>query len=361
MESRNGELELRSLRHDLRAPIANVIALAELSMHALEHEENQAQILPYLSRILLAARELAQMTAEADEEGKAQRFTAFDLAQTLGATIGEAAAKKNQLLRIDVSGLGSGAMEGDRAALVRALSNLLSNAVKYTPAGGHIRLTARQTPEGCAEFVVTDDGMGMDAEFMQRLFEPYARAKEAQEKGIPGQGLGLSIVRRMVRRLGGEICAKSEPGKGTTFTLRAPLKREEEGKRLAGMHFLLAEDNDLSAEIAMAILNAQGAKVRRAEDGKEAAALFLSSCGGTYDAVLMDMRMPGMDGCAAARMIRQSAREDAKRIPILALTAGGGRKDEEEAMAAGMDGCLAKPLNVGELCRKIRMPSKGLR
>ena len=358
MESRNGELELRSLRHDLRAPIANVIALAELSMNALEHEENQAQILPYLSKILLAAKELAQMTGEAEETQGVKRFTALDLAQTLGATIGEAAEKKNQLLRIDVSGLGPGAMLGDRAALMRALSNLLSNAVKYTPAGGHIRLTARRTQSGEAEFIVEDDGMGMDEAFMETMFEPYARAQEARERAIPGQGLGLSIVRRMTQRLGGRISAESRKGGGTAFTLCVPLAMEETEKMLAGRCFLLAEDNDLSAEIAGAILREQGAKVCRAADGRQAAARLAQSAQGAFDAVLMDMHMPVMDGCAAAKAIRASAHEDAKRIPILALTAGGSAQDAEEAIAAGMDACLKKPLDIGELCAAMRLSAQ---
>ena len=356
MESRTGDIELRSLRHDLRAPIANVIALAELSMNALEREEDQAQILPYLSRILLAAKELAQMTGEAEETEGARRFTALEIARTLGATIGEAAAKKNQLLRIDVSALGPGVMLGDRAALMRALTNLLSNAVKYTPAGGHICLTARRTQGGETEFVVADDGMGMDEAFMKTMFEPYARAQEAREKAIPGQGLGLSIVRRMTQRLGGKISAKSRQGGGTAFTLCVPLAMEETEKMLAGRCFLLAEDNDLSAEIAGAILREQGARVCRAADGRQALELLCESPSGAFDAVLMDMHMPEMDGCAAAKAIRGSGRGG--QIPILALTAGGDGQDRAAASAAGMDACLKKPLNVGELCAAMRLSAK---
>lgn len=349
-------MDMRALKHDLRAPIANVIALAQLSMSELTDGAAQEKIMPYLSRILAAAQELQLMTGDAAQgEGKAARFTALHIAQTLGATLGAQAAQKNQLLRIDVSALGGGTLRGERTALMRILTNLLGNAVKYTPAGGRVSLTARRIDAAQAEFTVEDDGMGMKPEFMARMFEPFERAPEVMGGEIAGCGLGLSIVRRLTAQLGGHIEAKSEWGKGTAFTLRVPLKAEDgEQKALEGMRFLLAEDNDLSAEIAQVILEEKGASVCRAADGTQAVKRFASLPEGTFDAILLDMRMPELGGCGAAEAIRKMARADAGRIPILALTAGGDTQDEREALAAGMNGCLKKPLDVQALQLAIK-------
>lgn len=349
-------MDMRTLEHDMRAPIANVIALAQMSMRALTGGGAQETILPYLSKILVAAQELKQLTGElaGGEAAREERFTALDITKTLGATIGAQAAQKNQLLRIDVSGLGSQTLIADRTALMRVLTNLLGNAVKYTQSGGKISLTARiiSRSQGCAqaEFIVKDDGMGMDAAFMERMYEPLSRSRQAIESGIEGFGLGLASVKRLAQRMNGTIHAQSEPGKGTAFTLRIPLRLQQEtGAALAGKRILLAEDNDLSAEIAGAILESRGAGVRRAENGRQAVEIFMAEPVGTFDAVLLDMRMPQMGGCAAAEAIRRMARADAKCIPILALTAGGDKQDEREAIAAGMNGCLKKPLDVEAL------------
>ncbi len=357
MENRNEEMNMRALRHDLRTPIANVIALAQLSMNMLEHEETQESILPYLSKIILAAQQLQQLTGEeaGDEAKREERFTALEIAQALGTAIGAQAAQKNQILRMDVSGMGGGMMIGRRTALLRILTNLLGNAVKYTPCGGRISLTARRTDAGNAEFVIEDNGMGMKREFMARMFEPFARAPEVDGGEIEGCGLGLSIVRRLTAELGGSIQAASEWGKGTTFTLRLPLPAEQKTDAvLYGKCFLLAEDNELSAEIVQEILAGKGASVRRAGDGEQAVRLFESLPTGTFDAILMDMHMPHLGGCAAAEAIRSYARADAEKIPIFALTAGEDARDECEALAAGMNACLRKPLNVARLCAVIQ-------
>ena len=354
-------MDMRALKHDLRAPIANVIALAQLSMSELTDGAAQEKILPYLNRILVAAQELQLLTGDAAQsEGKTTRFTALDIAQTLGATLGAQAAQKNQLLRIDVSALGGGMLRGERTALMRILTNLLGNAVKYTPAGGRISLTAKRIDAAQAEFTVEDDGMGMKKEFMARMFEPFERAPEVEGGEIAGCGLGLSIVRRLTAQLGGSIEAKSEWGKGTAFTLRVPLEAEAGAeKALKGMRFLLAEDNDLCAEIEQEILRSRGAQVCRAADGAQAVGLFAARGEGAFHAILLDMRMPQLDGCTAAKKIRALSRADAGRIPILALTAGGDARDEEDALAAGMNGCLAKPLDAERLGELILRGERG--
>jgi len=355
MENRAAEMDVRALKHDMRTPIANVIALAQLSMNMLEHEETQESILPYLSKILAAAKELQLLTGEAPGGEKDETFSALDIARMLGATVGVQAAQKNQLLRLDVSELGGAEIKGPRTALMRILSNLLGNAVKYTQAGGRIGLTARWANRQEAEFVVEDNGMGMSDAFMARMYEPFARAPEVDGGEIEGCGLGLSIVRRLTAELGGSIQAASEWGKGTTFTLRLPLRAEQKTDAvLYGKCFLLAEDNELSAEIVQEILTGKGASVRRAGDGEQAIRLFESLPAQTFDAILMDMHMPHLGGCAAAEAIRSHARADAGKIPIFALTAGEDARDECEALAAGMNACLRKPLNVARLCAVIQ-------
>lgn len=354
---------LRAFSHDMRTPLASVIALAKLSLDRLEGDgANEGEtVAPYLRKILVAARDMEMMADDLlmddAQTGREECFTARELAASMSAAVGERAAQKGQLLHIDVSALGERTLRGDRAALQRALMNLLSNAVKYTQAGGRVSLTARlarSTEEALeAEFIVEDNGMGMDASFMARMYEPLARSEQAQDKEIPGHGLGLTIVQRLTQRMNGTIKAESEPGRGTRFTLRLPLGLAKEAVRLEGKRFLLAEDNDLSAEIAQALLSGRGASVLRAADGRQAVQLFTSLPVGTFDAILMDMRMPQMGGCSAAAQIRSMQRADAECIPILALTAGGDEQDEQLAMAAGMNACLRKPLDMGRLCEAM--------
>lgn len=367
MENRM-EGTLRAFSHDMRAPLENVIALVTLSLERLKEDarEGTESIAPYLRKILVAARDMEMMTDDLlleETTGRQERFTAQEVAQSVSAAIGACAAQKQQLLHIDLSGLGEAAMVGDGAALKRILTNLMSNAVKYTQDGGRISLIARGEHTGCgameAEFIVEDNGMGMDAAFMERMYEPMARSRQAVNRAIPGHGLGLASVKRMTERMHAAIDAQSEPGRGTRFTLRVPLgveetQAKEQWEKLAGKRFLLAEDNDLSAEIAQVILEEKGASVCRAADGTQAVKRFASLPEGTFDAILLDMRMPELGGCGAAEAIRKMARADAGRIPILALTAGGDTQDEREALAAGMNGCLKKPLDVQALQLAIK-------
>ena len=355
---------LRAFSHDMRTPLSSVIALATLSLDRLkENGKGEGEtVAPYLRKILIAARDMEMMAEDLlmddAQAGREEGFTARELAASMSAAVGERAAQKGQLLHIDVSALGERTLRGDRAALQRALMNLLCNAVKYTQPGGRVSLTVRivrRTIGGIeAKFIVEDNGMGMDEAFMARMYEPLTRSQEAMDGAIPGHGLGLTIVRRLAQRMNATIEAQSEPGRGTRFTLRVPLGVEAEAVDLEGKRFLLAEDNDLSAEIAQELLSARGASVRRAADGRQAVQLFESLPPGTFDAILMDMRMPQMGGCSAAAQIRAMSRAAAGHIPILALTAGGDEQDERQARAAGMNACLRKPLDMQALCVALK-------
>lgn len=253
--------------------------------------------------------------------------------------------------------------------------NLLSNSVKYTPAGGHITLDFTETPcekEGYASFTVTeaDDGIGMSAEYLPHIFEEFSREHTTTESKVQGTGLGLPIVKALMDSMGGTITVKSTPGKGTRFTLRftfriaaeeqikayhtAAAPAEEHPISLRGKCVLLAEDNDLNAEIATTLLTEEGLLVERAVNGADCLQKLEASSPGTYDYILMDIQMPVMDGLDAARAIRASGHPDAKRVPIIAMTANAYEEDRQKSLDAGMNAHLAKPLDLAKLLQCLQ-------
>lgn len=256
---------------------------------------------------------------------------------------------------------------GDAIRLRQVLTNLLSNAIKFTSPGGEITLCAEETAcdgkEAEFHFSVKDTGVGIPPEAQERIFTAFEQLEPLTSRNA-GTGLGLPISRNLVQMMGGDIHVISEPGKGSEFylNLRFPLGTEEkspdeENWNLEGLKVLLAEDNDLNAEIASELLAIQKIEVNRVADGQEAVDMFKASAPGEYQAVIMDIRMPIKDGYEAAREIRDSQRPDAG-VPIIAMTANSFREDEEEAMRAGMDAFVPKPVEPGrlfsalqELCR----------
>ena len=369
-------LALAALSHDLRTPVTSMIALTQL---ALEAQRQGQGVEGCLMQILAAARTLeaitGDLTAPQARAERMERVPGAALAAALEAVVLPQAEKKGQHLCIDMGELAGETMLCDRAGLARALLNLLTNAVKYTPEGGHIRLTAHaeagaEPEELTAVFAVEDDGMGMKPEFLERMYEPHARAQESAQ--LPGTGMGLTIVRALVTRMGGSIDARSRWGEGTCFTVRIPVRRERETAReeaafvpmradirkkhaglLDGLHILLAEDNDLCAGIAVCLMEREGASVQRAANGREAASMFALSAPGGFDAIVMDMRMPEMDGCDAARAVRAMDRPDAATVPIVCLSAGSDAADMQQARLAGMDACLRKPLETHALAQAL--------
>ena len=259
----------------------------------------------------------------------------------------------------------------DKARMNQILFNILSNAVKYTPAGGSIRYDIRASilQPGRMEIVheVRDTGIGMSAEFQKRMFEPFTRENpDTDSRG--GSGLGLAIVRRLVDLMGGSIAVQSAPGQGTDITLtfhsdsvKAAEAAAENHRtavcsgmpELAGKRLLLCEDNALNREIAQALLKNEGISADAAEDGGEGVRLFAASGAGTYDAILMDLRMPVMDGYQATRAIRALNREDAKTVPIIAMTADAFEEDVQRCLEAGMNAHIAKPFDPETLYRTL--------
>jgi len=259
----------------------------------------------------------------------------------------------------------------DVTRLNRIYFNLLSNAVKYTPEGGTITLAIREAflPGERIQFTLTvrDNGIGMSREFQKHLFEPFVQENRDDNSEMRGSGLGLAIVKRTVEAMGGTVSVNSEKGRGTEFTvmLTSPCvqcavvqaKKEIpaiEYGCLLGKHVLLCEDHPLNQEIAKALLTEKGMLVEIAEDGQKGVDSFSQSPVHYFDCILMDLRMPVMDGLEAARTIRAMPRPDAKTVPMLAMTADAFSEDVKKCLTAGMNGHIAKPIDPGSLYQTLQ-------
>lgn len=265
------------------------------------------------------------------------------------------------------------AIYADRTKMQEVILNIVSNAYKYTPAGGSVDIKVTQLPCNRKGYVAiksvyTDTGIGMSKEYLPTIFEEFSREKSVTENKIQGTGLGLPIVKKLVELMGGTIEVESELGKGTTITLviehriaeesalpasTEQIETEVEITDFSGKNILLAEDNELNAEIAIEILTALGLKVDRAEDGKDCVEKLTNSDAGVYDIILMDVQMPVMNGYEAARAIRQLPDPAKANIPILAMTANAFEEDKADAKQAGMNGHLSKPIDVAELKKTL--------
>ena len=245
--------------------------------------------------------------------------------------------------------------------------NLISNAQKFTPPGGKVRVTLTQTRtrRGTADYTLTvqDTGIGMDKEFLPRMFDAFERERSSTEAGIQGTGLGLSIVKHLVAMMGGSIDVTSAPGEGTVFTVQftfpvvwedseAPTDSGGNGNYV-GKRLLLAEDNALNREIAQELLTDLGFTVVTVPDGDQAVDLVACSSPGEFDLVLMDIQMPHMDGYTATRAIRELPDPERRSIPILAMTANAFEEDRQAALAAGMDGHIPKPIDIRKLLEEL--------
>ena len=257
---------------------------------------------------------------------------------------------------------------GSAGYVKRVMMNILSNAVKYNRENGQIYISCIEIPSEqpemtTMEFVCRDTGIGMAEEFQKRIFEPFAQEHAGSRTKFAGTGLGMPISKKLIEKMGGTITFESAEGIGTTFVIRVPFKidldadkREEQKdvseKSIKGLHILLAEDNELNMEIAEFVLQNEGADVTKAWNGQEAVELFRNSESGEFDVILMDIMMPVMNGYETTKMIRSLDREDAKEIPIIAMTANAFTEDRIRAKEAGMDEHIAKPVDV-ELLLKV--------
>ena len=371
----------RNMSHDMRTPLNAILGSSELARQHLDEPQRAAG---YLDRIDSSGRYLLGLINDILEMARMEHGQVrlesrpFDLRKCVDdclAAFRIQAGREGKALRENFAA-GPETVVGDERRIQQILNNLLSNAFKFTPAGGEITLSVRQTESGeygRYEFAVADTGIGMSPEFLRRIFEPYAREMRFGDRAASGTGLGMSITRSLAALMGGEIQVESEPGKGSRFTVVLPLPSAEPGQAgpaaeaaaraaarpdagaftLEGLSLLLAEDNEINMEITTEMLAARGVRVAQAFDGTEAVELFRQSAPFAFDAVLMDMQMPGLDGCAAARQIRALPRADAQSVPIIAVTANAFAEDVAATAAAGMDAHISKPIDFKKLAQAL--------
>ena len=290
-----------------------------------------------------------------------------DIRQTLFEIFEDEAKKKKIALRCTVN-VEHEHILTDITKVKEIFVNILSNAIKYTPTGGSVMVNIEELPCDEPGYMsvrtrVSDTGIGMSQDYQTKIFEAFTREQNTTKSKIAGTGLGMSIVRKYVDLLGGTIEVESEPGKGSTFTVTLKHRiadesyyvkkhMEESGtgrEILEGRKILLAEDNDLNAEIAEAILGRAGIETERVEDGLQCVKRITEMPAGTYDMILMDIQMPQMDGYKATRVIRDLPDPEKAGIPIVAMTANAFEEDKREAAAAGMNAHIAKPIQVEQL------------
>ncbi len=366
---------LSNMSHDIRTPMNAVIGFTNL---AITHLDNRSQVRSYLDKILASGRHMIQLINDVldmsrIESGKTRLEEApCDLAAFVENTAGlvrENVTAKGLRLLVDVGQLPEGRVMFDALRLGQILLNLLSNAVKFTPEGGDVSLRVTQRPGVAAGqvqclFSVADTGIGMSPEFIERIFEPFERERNTTISGIQGTGLGMAITKNLVDMMGGTIEIKSSLGEGSEFLVDIPLRladgedalperpapprRTVNNVRQTG-NILLVEDNLLNSEIAQAFLEDAGFTVTAAFNGKEALDLLCGSPVGHFQAVLMDVQMPVMDGYAATRAIRALPNEALAAIPILAMTANAFDKDKRDALDAGMNDHISKPIDAENL------------
>lgn len=349
-----------SMSHDMRTPLNVIIGMAELG---LREDCSHEKMVDYLEKIRASSKQLLTLINDILEMSRLEQGkvdlenNTFNLCDTLKTCVSpfeiQAKAEGKQFeVEMDVP---SPIVCGDASRLIQILNNLISNAVKFTEAGDRIKVILDQVKKDRYAFVVEDTGSGMSEEFLPRLFEPYEREKRFGAQNVAGTGLGMPIVKNLISRMGGEITVDSTLGKGTRFIVILPFsvgqseavpeRKETDYGRLEGKHVLLVEDNVLNTEIVMEFLGMKGMEAATAKNGREAVEKFSESEAFFFDAVLMDMQMPEMDGCEATRRIRGLERADAKKVPIIALTANAFPEDIARTTAAGMNAHLSKPID----------------
>ena len=365
-----------NMSHDMRTPLNAIIGLSDL---AEEHVNEPQRMAEYLKKINTSSHQLLNLINDIldmsrMEQGKVElNNQPIDLTacaeDCLDAFRFQAEREKKTLLtHMEVQ---DPHVWGDSFRITQILNNLLSNALKFTSEGDTVSFTLQQMDRGeyaKFKFVVADTGIGISQEFLPHLFEPYMRELRFSAKQAAGTGLGMPITHNLVVQMNGEIQVESEPGKGSVFTVVLPFalaenrKPDENGTEpkekpervdLAGRCVLLAEDNEVNMEITTELLLMNDVKVVQAWNGAEAVERFRESDPFTFDAILMDMQMPELDGCEAARQIRALPRADAQKVPIIAVTANAFAEDIAATTAAGMNAHISKPIDFAILCKTL--------
>ena len=366
---------LQRMSHDIRTPINGICGLVNMADHYADDTEKQTE---YRTKVKEASNLLLELVNEILDMSKLESgevvleeipFNLSSISREVFIVIEQMAAEQNIRIMWEKKEITHRDLIGSPGYVKRVMMNILSNAVKYNRENGQIYISCMEIPSEqpemtTMEFVCRDTGIGMTEEFQKCVFEPFAQEHTGSRAKFTGTGLGLSISRKLVEKMGGTITFESEKGVGTTFVIRVPFKidldadkREEQKdvseKSIKGLHILLAEDNELNMEIAEFVLQNEGADVTKAWDGQEAVELFRNSEPGEFDVILMDIMMPVMNGYEATKMIRSLDREDAKAIPIIAMTANAFTEDRIRAKEAEMDEHVAKPVDVELLIKVI--------
>ena len=357
---------LQRMSHDIRTPINGICGMLDVAEHYAEDLDKQTECrekIKEASNLLLGlVNEVLDMSKLESGEVTLEEspFDLHNISEEVLTVIELLAEERNIKLIREKQEITHWNLIGSPAHVKRVWMNILSNAVKYNKDNGSICIQCREVPYNQAgmtmiEFICQDTGIGMSREFQKVIFEPFAQENAGSRSKYGGTGLGMPITKSLVEKMGGTIQFESEEGVGTTFVIQIPFKIDTETDRmekeektaasLHGLHILLVEDNELNMEIAEFIVTDEGAVVTKAKNGKEAVDYFEKSSVGTYDAILMDVMMPIMDGLTASETIRKMDRADAKTIPIIAMTANAFTDDKMKAKEAGMDAHIAKPLN----------------
>ena len=358
---------LQRMSHDIRTPINGICGMVNMAEHYAGDLEKQTE---YRTKIKEASNLLLELVNEILDMSKLESgeivleeipFNLSSISREVFSVIEQMAAEQNIRIVWEKKEITHRDFIGSPGYVKRVMMNILSNAVKYNRENGRIYISCMEIPSEqpgmtTMEFVCRDTGIGMTEEFQKCVFEPFAQEHTGSRTKFAGTGLGMPIAKNLIEKMGGTITFESEEGTGTTFVIRVPFKIDMNGdkrgkqkdvseKSIKGLHILLAEDNELNMEIAEFMLQNEGAEVTKAWNGQEAVELFRKSKPGEFDVILMDIMMPVMNGYEATKKIRSLDREDAKVIPIIAMTANAFTEDRLRAKEAGMDEHIAKPVD----------------
>ena len=371
---------LSNMSHDIRTPMNAIIGIISLIRHNAGDKE---KVIEYADKIAISSQHLLGIINDVLDMSKIEAgktvfkysdFSILDAIEELNTIFHSQANEKNQSFIITKENLKHEWVNGDKVHLMQIFSNLLSNAIKYTQEGGIIQFIAEESETnsstyGKYHFIVSDNGMGMSADFKETIFDAFTRAESSVTNKIQGTGLGMAITKNLVESMGGTIEVESEPNRGSSFEVILNLKivenrvvssteqiemHETDSDILDGMRILCAEDNELNAEILMELLKLEGAECTICENGKRILEAFEQSVPGEYDMILMDVQMPVMNGYEATEAIRRSSHEQAKTIPIIAMTANAFSEDMQHSLAAGMNAHISKPVDMKLLKKTIR-------
>ena len=383
--SRSKSSFLANMSHDIRTPMNAIIGMTSLIRY---DAGDKGKVIEYADKMDTSSQHLLGIINDVLDMSKIEAgktvfkyadFSIVDFIQELDTVFHSQIYEKQQNFTIIKENIRHEWVTGDRVHLMQIFSNLLSNAIKYTQEGGEIQLLAEECEAKSSayakyRFLVSDNGMGMSADFQNTIFDAFTRAENSMTNKIQGTGLGMAITRNLVEAMGGTIDVESELGQGSCFEVLIDLKiaedrtvalaaqeetDEQDGNILQGMRFLCAEDNEINAEILTELLKIEGAECIICENGEEILNAFEQSVPGDYDMILMDVQMPVMNGYEATKAIRRSSHELAKKIPIIAMTANAFSEDIQHSLAAGMNAHVSKPVEMKVLEKTIRSIKSG--